>query len=182
MANTSQMTVTDEVAISIRNMNKWYGAFHVLRDINLTVNRGERIVIAGPSGSGKSTLIRCINRLEEHQQGDIIVDGTELTSDLKNIDKIRSEVGMCFQHFNLFPHLTILENCTLAPIWVRKTPKKEAIETAMHFLEKVKIPEQADKYPGQLSGGQQQRATIPRSFWIQRSIMFFEPTKSQKDV
>ncbi|NCV66412.1 MAG: amino acid ABC transporter ATP-binding protein [Rhodobacteraceae bacterium] len=145
------MTVSDEVAIQIQDMNKWYGSFHVLRDINLTVHRGERIVIAGPSGSGKSTLIRCINRLEEHQRGQIIVDGTELSSDLKNIDKIRSEVGMVFQHFNLFPHLTILENCTLAPIWVRKTPKKEAEETAMHFLEKVKIPEQALKYPGQLS-------------------------------
>ena len=149
----SQMQVSDEVAIEIRDMNKWYGTFHVLRDINLTVQRGERIVVCGPSGSGKSTLIRCINRLEEHQKGDIIVDGTELSSDLKNIDKIRSEVGMCFQHFNLFPHLTILENCTLAPIWVRKTPKKEAEEIAMHFLEKVKIPDQAMKYPGQLSGG-----------------------------
>ena len=129
MAQT-QMTVSDEVAIQIQDMNKWFGSFHVLRDINLTVHRGERIVIAGPSGSGKSTLIRCINRLEEHQRGQIIVDGTELSSDLKNIDKIRSEVGMVFQHFNLFPHLTILENCTLAPIWVRKTPKKEAEETA----------------------------------------------------
>ena len=127
----AQMTVSDEVAIQIQDMNKWYGSFHVLQDINLTVHRGERIVIAGPSGSGKSTLIRCINRLEEHQRGQIIVDGTELSSDLKNIDKIRSEVGMVFQHFNLFPHLTILENCTLAPIWVRKTPKKEAEETAM---------------------------------------------------
>ncbi len=150
----SKMTVSDEVAIEITGMNKWYGAFHVLRDIDLTVNRGERIVIAGPSGSGKSTLIRCINALEEHQQGKIVVDGTVLSSDLKNIDKIRSEVGMVFQHFNLFPHLTILENCTLAPIWVRKTPRKEAEATAMHFLEKVKIPEQAGKYPGQLSGGQ----------------------------
>ena len=130
----SQMQISDEVAVDIVNMNKWYGQFHVLRDINLTVNRGERIVIAGPSGSGKSTMIRCINRLEEHQSGKIIVDGIELTNDLKNIDKIRSEVGMCFQHFNLFPHLTILENCTLAPIWVRKTPKKEAIDMAMHFL------------------------------------------------
>ncbi|KAG1713692.1 Glutamate/glutamine/aspartate/asparagine transport ATP-binding protein BztD [Nymphon striatum] len=159
----SQMQVSDEVAIQITDMNKWYGTFHVLRDINLTVNRGERIVVCGPSGSGKSTLIRCINRLEEHQAGTIMVDGTELSSDLKNIDKIRSEVGMCFQHFNLFPHLTILENCTLAPIWVRKTPKKEAEETAMHFLEKVKIPDQALKYPGQLSGGQQQRVAIARS-------------------
>ena len=159
----SKMEVSDEIAIHISDMNKWFGNFHVLRDINLEVRRGERIVVCGPSGSGKSTLIRCINRLEEHQQGKIIVDGTELSSDLKNIDKIRSEVGMCFQHFNLFPHLTILENCTLAPIWVRKMPRKEAEETAMHFLEKVKIPEQADKYPGQLSDGQQQRDTIARS-------------------
>ena len=134
----SKMEVSDEIAIHISNMNKWFGNFHVLRDINLEVRRGERIVVCGPSGSGKSTLIRCINRLEEHQQGKIIVDGTELSSDLKNIDKIRSEVGMCFQHFNLFPHLTILENCTLAPIWVRKMPRKEAEETAMHFLEKSK--------------------------------------------
>ena len=175
----SQMTVSDEVAIEIKNMNKWYGAFHVLRDINLTVMRGERIVICGPSGSGKSTLIRCINRLEEHQEGSIIVDGTELSSDLKNIDKIRSEVGMCFQHFNLFPHLTILENCTLAPIWVRKTPRKEAEEVAMHYLEKVKIPEQADKYPGQLSGGQQQRVAIARSLCMKPRIMLFdEPTSA----
>jgi general L-amino acid transport system ATP-binding protein len=175
----SQMTVSDEVAIEITNMNKWYGAFHVLRDINLTVNRGERIVICGPSGSGKSTLIRCINRLEEHQEGTIIVDGTELSSDLKNIDKIRREVGMVFQHFNLFPHLTIMENCTLAPIWVRKTPKKEAEEIAMHYLEKVKIPEQADKYPGQLSGGQQQRVAIARSLCMKPRIMLFdEPTSA----
>ena len=175
----SQMQVSDEVAIQITEMNKWYGTFHVLRDINLTVNRGERIVICGPSGSGKSTLIRCINRLEEHQAGSIVVDGTELSSDLKNIDKIRSEVGMCFQHFNLFPHLTILENCTLAPIWVRKVPKKEAEETAMHFLEKVKIPEQASKYPGQLSGGQQQRVAIARSLCMRPRIMLFdEPTSA----
>ena len=145
MAEAAQMKVSDEIAITIDAMNKWYGTFHVLRDINLTVNQGERIVICGPSGSGKSTLIRCINALEEHQKGSITVDGTLLSSDLKNIDKIRSEVGMVFQHFNLFPHLTILENCTLAPIWVRKTPKKEAEERAMHFLEKVKIPEQANK-------------------------------------
>ena len=139
MANAKkQLQVSDEVAIQITNMNKWYGSFHVLRDIDLTVNRGERIVIAGPSGSGKSTLIRCINALEEHQEGLITVDGTELSSDLKNIDTIRSEVGMCFQHFNLFPHLTILENCMLAPVWVRKTTQKEAKETAMHFLEKSK--------------------------------------------
>ena len=175
----SRMTISDEVAIEIRDMNKWYGEFHVLRDINLVVNRGERIVICGPSGSGKSTLIRCINRLEEHQAGDIIVDGTLLSSDLKNVDKIRSEVGMCFQHFNLFPHLTILENCTLAPIWVRKTPKKEAEETAMHYLTKVKIPEQAGKYPGQLSGGQQQRVAIARSLCMKPRIMLFdEPTSA----
>ena len=175
----SHMQVTDEVAIQIMNMNKWFGSFHVLRDINLTVNRGERIVVCGPSGSGKSTLIRCINRLEEHQAGSIIVDGTELSSDLKNIDKIRSEVGMLFQHFNLFPHLTILENCTLAPIWVRKTPKREAEEIAMHFLEKVKIPEQAHKYPGQLSGGQQQRVAIARSLCMKPRIMLFdEPTSA----
>ncbi len=157
------MTVSTETAVQITKMNKWYGTFHVLRDIDLTVMRGERIVIAGPSGSGKSTLIRCINRLEEHQAGQIIVDGIELTSDLKNIDKVRSEVGMVFQHFNLFPHLTILENLTLAPIWVRKIPKREAEETAMHYLNKVKIPEQAHKYPGMLSGGQQQRVAIARS-------------------
>ena len=175
----SQMKVSDEVAIQINGMNKWYGSFHVLRDINMTVMKGERIVICGPSGSGKSTLIRCINRLEEHQQGRIIVDGTELTSDLKNIDKVRSEVGMVFQHFNLFPHLTILENCTLAPIWVRKTPKKEAEETAMHYLRKVKIPEQAHKYPGQLSGGQQQRVAIARSLCMKPRIMLFdEPTSA----
>jgi len=175
----SQMKISDEVAIQVTSMNKWFGTFHVLRDINLTVYRGERIVICGPSGSGKSTLIRCINRLEEHQAGTIIVDGTELSSDLKNIDKIRSEVGMCFQHFNLFPHLTILENCTLAPIWVRKTPKKEAEEIAMHFLQKVKIPEQANKYPGQLSGGQQQRVAIARSLCMKPRIMLFdEPTSA----
>ena len=175
----SKMRVSDEVAIQITDMNKWYGTFHVLKDINLTVNRGERIVVCGPSGSGKSTLIRCINRLEEHQKGTIIVDGTELSSDLKNIDKVRSEVGMLFQHFNLFPHLTILENCTLAPIWVRKTPKKEAEEIGMMFLEKVKIPEQALKYPGQLSGGQQQRVAIARSLCMKpRVILFDEPTSA----
>ncbi|MCO6185960.1 amino acid ABC transporter ATP-binding protein [Rhizobium sp. L1K21] len=179
-AATSQMTVSDtEVAVEIINMNKWYGDFHVLRDINLKVMRGERIVIAGPSGSGKSTMIRCINRLEEHQKGQIIVDGIELTNDLKKIDEIRREVGMCFQHFNLFPHLTILENCTLAPIWVRKMPKKEAEEVAMHYLERVKIPEQADKYPGQLSGGQQQRVAIARSLCMKPKIMLFdEPTSA----
>ncbi|ADE84103.1 glutamate/aspartate ABC transporter, ATP-binding protein BztD [Rhodobacter capsulatus SB 1003] len=175
----SHMQVSDEIAIQISQMNKWYGQFHVLRDINLTVHRGERIVIAGPSGSGKSTMIRCINRLEEHQSGKIIVDGIELTSDLKNIDKVRSEVGMVFQHFNLFPHLTILENLTLAPIWVRKVPKREAEETAMYYLEKVKIPEQAQKYPGQLSGGQQQRVAIARSLCMKPKIMLFdEPTSA----
>ena len=174
-----KLKVSDQVAIEIIGMNKWYGQFHVQRDINLTVYRGERIVICGPSGSGKSTLIRCINRLEEHQSGKIIVDGTELTSDLKNIDKIRSEVGMVFQHFNLFPHLTILENCTLAPMWVRKIPKKEAEETAMHFLRKVRIPEQALKYPGMLSGGQQQRVAIARSLCMRPKIMLFdEPTSA----
>ena len=165
--------------IKIQNVNKWFGDFQVLKEINLEVKPKEKIVVCGPSGSGKSTLIRCINRLEEHQQGKIVVDGTELSSDLKNIDKIRSEVGKCFQHFNLFPHLTILENCTLAPIWVRKMARKEAEETAMHYLEKVKIPEQADKYPGQLSGGQQQRVAIARSLCMKPQIMLFdEPTSS----
>ncbi|MEO1562268.1 MAG: amino acid ABC transporter ATP-binding protein [Pseudomonadota bacterium] len=178
-AAAPKMDVSDVVAIDITKMNKWYGAFHVLKDIDLTVYEGERIVICGPSGSGKSTLIRCINALEEHQQGSITVDGTLLSSDIKNIDKIRSEVGMVFQHFNLFPHLTILENCTLAPIWVRKIPKKEAEETAMHFLEKVKIPEQANKFPGQLSGGQQQRVAIARSLCMRPRIMLFdEPTSA----
>ncbi len=177
--DTRHMKVSDEVAIQITRMNKWFGSFHVLRDIDMTVHQGERIVVCGPSGSGKSTLIRCINRLEEHQSGQIIVDGTELTSDLKNIDKVRSEVGMVFQHFNLFPHLTILENCTLAPIWVRKIPKQEAEEIAMHFLEKVKIPEQALKFPGQLSGGQQQRVAIARSLCMKPRIMLFdEPTSA----
>ncbi len=175
----SHLHVSDEVAIQISAMNKWYGAFHVLKDIDMTVYRGERIVVCGPSGSGKSTLIRCINALEEHQKGQIIVDGTELSSDLKNIDKIRSEVGMCFQHFNLFPHLSVLDNLTLAPIWVRKTPKEEAEETAMHFLHKVKIPEQASKFPGQLSGGQQQRVAIARSLCMRPRIMLFdEPTSA----
>jgi general L-amino acid transport system ATP-binding protein len=150
--------VSGEVVIKIEKMNKWYGDFHVLRDVDLTVRRGERIVICGPSGSGKSTTIRCINRLEEHQQGRIVVDGVELNNDVKNIEAIRREVGMVFQHFNLFPHLTVLENCVLAPIWVRKEPRKLAEERAMHYLERVKIPDQAKKYPGQLSGGQQRRA------------------------
>ncbi len=176
----SNMKVSaSEVAIDIVSMNKWYGDFHVLRDINLRVMRGERIVIAGPSGSGKSTLIRCVNRLEEHQKGKIVVDGIELTSDLKRIDEVRREVGMVFQHFNLFPHLTILQNLTLAPIWVRGVPKAQAEETAMHYLERVKIPEQAHKFPGQLSGGQQQRVAIARSLCMQPKIMLFdEPTSA----
>ncbi len=169
---------TDEL-IQIIGMHKWYGDFHVLKDINLHVKRGERIVICGPSGSGKSTMIRCINRLEEHQKGQIIVDGIELTNDLKQIDAIRREVGMVFQHFNLFPHLTVLENCTLGPIWVRQTPKAEAEETAMEYLTRVKIPEQALKYPGQLSGGQQQRVAIARSLCMNPRIMLFdEPTSA----
>ncbi|RUM06207.1 amino acid ABC transporter ATP-binding protein [Rhizobium chutanense] len=168
-----------ETAVEMTGMNKWYGEFHVLRDINLTVRRGERIVICGPSGSGKSTMIRCINRLEEHQSGRIVVDGIELTSDLKKIDEVRREVGMVFQHFNLFPHLTILQNCMLAPVWVRKVPEKQAKELAMHFLEKVKIPDQAHKYPGQLSGGQQQRVAIARSLCMKPRVMLFdEPTSA----
>ena len=171
--------VSDELAIQIVGMNKWYGEFHVLRDINLTVYKGERIVICGPSGSGKSTLIRCINRLEEHQKGDILVDGIPLTNDLKKIDEVRREVGMVFQHFNLFPHLTVLENLTLAPIWVRKMPKRDAEELAMKYLTRVKIPEQAKKYPGQLSGGQQQRVAIARSLCMNPKIMLFdEPTSA----
>ena len=173
------MTVSEDVMIELKGVHKWYGQFHVLKDINLTVNKGERIVICGPSGSGKSTMIRCINRLEEHQQGQIIVDSTELTDDIKHIDQIRKEVGMVFQHFNLFPHLTVLENCALAPIWVRKMPRKKAEEIAMQYLEKVKIPEQAKKYPGQLSGGQQQRVAIARSLCMNPSIMLFdEPTSA----
>ena len=168
-----------EIMIIIESMHKWFGDFHVLKNINLEVKRGAKIVICGPSGSGKSTLIRCINRLEEHQQGSIVVDGTELTSDLKNIEIVRSEVGMVFQHFNLFPHLTALENCTLAPIWVRKTPKAEAEDSAMEYLKRVKIPEQANKYPGQLSGGQQQRVAIARSLCMNPRIMLFdEPTSA----
>lgn len=170
---------TGETVINIEKMNKWYGEFHVLRDINLKVKHGERIVVCGPSGSGKSTLIRCINRLEEHQDGLIAVNGTELSGDLKNIEAIRRDVGMCFQHFNLFPHLTVLENCTLAPIWVRKTPRKEAEATAMEYLDRVKIPQQANKYPGQLSGGQQQRVAIARSLCMNPQIMLFdEPTSA----
>jgi general L-amino acid transport system ATP-binding protein len=174
-----QSGISDEIMIQLTGVNKWYGQFHVLKDIDLTVNKGERIVVCGPSGSGKSTMIRCINRLEEHQKGRIVVDGIELSHDLKHIEKIRREVGMVFQHFNLFPHLTVLENLTLAPIWVKKTPKREAEETAMHFLQRVKIPEQAAKYPGQLSGGQQQRVAIARSLCMNPKVMLFdEPTSA----
>ena len=170
---------SNDAIIEIINMHKWFGEFHVLRDINLVVRKKERIVICGPSGSGKSTLIRCINRLEEHQRGQIIVDGIELTNNLKNIEKIRAEVGMVFQHFNLFPHLTILENLALGPLWVRKVPKKEADETAMYYLEKVHIAEQAKKFPGQLSGGQQQRVAIARSLCMAPNVMLFdEPTSA----
>jgi general L-amino acid transport system ATP-binding protein len=174
-------STTDRPIIEIVGMHKWYGEFHVLSDINLQVQEKERIVICGPSGSGKSTLIRCINRLEEHQRGRIIVDGIELTNDIKNIEKVRAEVGMVFQHFNLFPHLTILHNLTLGPIWVRKTPKNEAEETAMMYLEKVKIPEQAKKYPGQLSGGQQQRVAIARSLCMSPRVMLFDEVTSALD-
>ena len=169
---------TDAV-VELKDVNKWYGEFHVLRNINLQVGRGEKIVICGPSGSGKSTMIRCINRLEEHQSGDILVKGTALTSDLKNIETVRREVGMVFQHFNLFPHLTVLENCCLAPIWVKQLPRKEAEEIAMTFLRRVRIPEQALKYPGQLSGGQQQRVAIARSLCMNPQVMLFdEPTSA----
>ena len=170
---------TDEEIITISGLNKWYGDFHVLKDIDLTVKQGERIVICGPSGSGKSTLIRCINRLEEFQQGSLVVDGTELIEDVKNIETVRREVGMVFQHFNLFPHLSILENLTLGPIWVQKMPKAEAEAVAMKYLERVKIPDQANKYPGQLSGGQQQRVAIARSLCMSPKIMLFdEPTSA----
>jgi len=183
MSEENSQPTTDvsdnEYIIEIRNMHKWFGDFHVLRDVNLDVHKKERIVICGPSGSGKSTLIRCINRLEEHQKGQIVVDGIELTNNVKNIEKIRAEVGMVFQHFNLFPHLSILENLTLGPIWVRKVPKKEAEEAAMHYLEKVQIAEQAQKYPGQLSGGQQQRVAIARSLCMAPKVMLFdEPTSA----
>ncbi len=175
----SRLHVSDQLMIEMAGVHKWFGEFHVLRDINLVVRKGERIVVCGPSGSGKSTMIRCINRLEEHQQGRIVVDGIELTSDLKRIDEIRREVGMVFQHFNLFPHLTILENCTLAPIWVRRMPKREAEELAMEYLARVRIPEQARKYPGQLSGGQQQRVAIARALCMNPKIMLFdEPTSA----
>jgi general L-amino acid transport system ATP-binding protein len=172
-------TRAGEPIIQLRQVNKWYGDFHVLRDINLSVGRGERVVVCGPSGSGKSTMIRCINRLEEHQRGQIVVAGIELTSDVKNVEAIRREVGMVFQQFNLFPHLTVLQNLTLAPIWVRKLPRKEAEDAARLYLERVRIPEQADKYPGQLSGGQQQRVAIARSLCMKPEIMLFdEPTSA----
>ena len=169
----------EDYAIRMINLNKWYGDFHVLKDINIDVKQGERIVICGPSGSGKSTVIRCLNHLEKHQKGQIIVNGEEITGDIKQLERLRTNVGMCFQHFNLFPHLTIMENLTLAPIWVRKTPKAEAEEVAMKYLERVKIPDQADKYPGQLSGGQQQRVAIARSLCMNPKIMLFdEPTSA----
>ena len=171
--------ISSEEVIVMRDLNKWYGSFHVLKDINLSVHKGERIVICGPSGSGKSTMIRCINRLEEFQQGSLIVDGIEMIEDVKNIEAIRRDVGMVFQHFNLFPHLTILENLCLGPIWVQKKPKAEARDIAMKYLERVKIPEQANKYPGQLSGGQQQRVAIARSLCMNPNIMLFdEPTSA----
>ncbi len=174
-----RMTVSDKPVIEISGMDKWYGEFQVLKDINLTVHEGERIVIAGPSGSGKSTMIRCINALEQHQKGSIIMNGTPLNSKPKDLETIRSEVGMCFQNFNLFPHLTILENCTLAPMSVRNLSKAEAEEQAMHYLTKVKIPDQAGKYPGQLSGGQQQRVAIARALCMRPKVMLFdEPTSA----
>ena len=171
--------MSEESIISLKNVNKWFGDFHVLQDVNLEVKKKERIVVCGPSGSGKSTMIRCINRLEEHQEGSIVVDGIELTGNLKNIDNVRKEVGMVFQQFNLFPHLSVKENITLAPIWVKKMPKAEAEELAMRQLEIVKIPEQANKYPGQLSGGQQQRTAIARALCMEPKIMLFdEPTSA----
>ncbi|NWA23518.1 amino acid ABC transporter ATP-binding protein [Pseudomonas gingeri] len=179
MSEAIKQPVSPEGIIQMQGVNKWYGQFHVLKDINLNVKQGERIVLCGPSGSGKSTTIRCLNRLEEHQQGRIVVDGVELTNDLKQIEAIRREVGMVFQHFNLFPHLTILQNCTLAPMWVRKMPKRQAEEIAMHYLQRVRIPEQAHKFPGQLSGGQQQRVAIARALCMKPKIMLFdEPTSA----
>jgi general L-amino acid transport system ATP-binding protein len=176
---SAQRQAAGRPMIELRNVNKWYGDFHVLKDINIGVRKGERVVVCGPSGSGKSTMIRCINRLEEHQKGNIFVDGIELTGDVKHVEAIRREVGMVFQQFNLFPHLTVLQNLTLAPIWVRKMPKKEAEELAMQLLERVKIPEQANKYPGQLSGGQQQRVAIARSLCMKPEVMLFdEPTSA----
>ena len=179
MSEAIKQTAEPQGIIQMLGVNKWYGQFHVLKDINLTVQPGERIVLCGPSGSGKSTTICCLNRLEEHQQGRIVVDGVELTNDLKQIESVRREVGMVFQHFNLFPHLSILQNCTLAPMWVRKMPKREAEAIAMHYLERVRIPEQAHKYPGQLSGGQQQRVAIARALCMKPKIMLFdEPTSA----
>ncbi len=175
----AQASTNEDYAIQLINMNKWYGDFHVLKDINLNVKEGERIVICGPSGSGKSTVIRCINHLEEHQKGQILVNGEEITGDVKQLERLRTDVGMCFQHFNLFPHLSILDNLTLAPIWVKKTPKAEAEAIAMKYLERVKIPDQANKYPGQLSGGQQQRVAIARSLCMDPKVMLFdEPTSA----
>ena len=175
----AQAGQASEPVIRMQGVHKWFGQFHVLKDINLSVRQGERIVLCGPSGSGKSTTIRCLNRLEEHQQGRIVINGVELTSDLKQIEAIRSEVGMVFQHFNLFPHLTVLQNCTLAPMWVRKLPRRQAEEIAMHYLERVRIPEQANKFPGQLSGGQQQRVAIARALCMKPKIMLFdEPTSA----
>ena len=172
-------TTRNEIAVDIVGVNKWFGAFHVLRDVNLRVMRGERIVVCGPSGGGKSTLLRCINRLENWQQGRVVVDGVEISEDLKTIDEVRRDVGMVFQQFNLFPHLTVLENCTLAPIWVRGMPRKEANAIALHYLERVRIPEQAGKFPAQLSGGQQQRVAIARALCMQPKIMLFdEPTSA----
>ncbi len=179
VASPVESVARDEAIIQVDDLNKWFGDFHVLKSLNLDVRKGERIVICGPSGSGKSTFIRCINHLEAHQRGRITVDGVELNEDVKNIEAIRREVGMVFQHFNLFPHLSVLENCLLAPIWVRKTPRNEAIETGMHYLERVRIPDQAHKYPGQLSGGQQQRVAIARALCMQPKIMLFdEPTSA----
>jgi general L-amino acid transport system ATP-binding protein len=175
----AQLAPGEKSIIEFNDVNKWYGDFHVLKNINFSIKKGERIVVCGPSGSGKSTMTRCINRLEEHQKGEIIVDGIEMNNNLKNIEAIRKDVGMVFQHFNLFPHLTILENLTLAPIWVRRMPKKQAEEMAMHYLERVKIANQALKYPGQLSGGQQQRVAIARGLCMQPRIMLFdEPTSA----
>jgi len=176
---TQHLQQDSALMISLENVNKWYGQFHVLKDINLQVKPRERIVLCGPSGSGKSTTIRCINHLEEHQQGRIVVDGIHLNDDVRNIERVRTEVGMVFQHFNLFPHLTVLQNCTLAPVWVRKSSKKEAEELAMHYLERVRIAEHAHKFPGQLSGGQQQRVAIARSLCMKPKIMLFdEPTSA----
>jgi general L-amino acid transport system ATP-binding protein len=176
---SSDVNPAGDAAVEMRGVHKWYGSYHALRNINLTVQRGERIVICGPSGSGKSTLIRCVNRLEEHQRGTITVDGIELTSDAKQVEIVRREVGMVFQSFNLFPHLTVLENCTLAPIWVKKMPKRDADDLAMRFLTRVRIPEQAAKYPSQLSGGQQQRVAIARALCMSPKIMLFdEPTSA----